>query len=233
MCPQSCLLTLDDTCQKLTIELLKNTKTATNIDAVFPCKQSVIDSDPKICYNMIANLTQAESTDMAQNFYETISSFKKTASDIRKIIIQNVWKIHIDKQKANNTSVSSSQCVEQASAVWNKYLAEATGKAAPAPAATPAPSPLNKRREICQNAGWTWQEYCKSGDYANADGGVDTVNPEGYGCVLPSHTFLRHATQAETRICRNAGGDIYLTRYQEYNFQYDRWTWGYICIFPK
>ena len=125
-CPQSCLIALDSTCEKLTIQYLQNTPSATNINTLFACP--LTDSgekyDAKICYN----LTEEQRVNMAQNLYDTILTFKDTASGIRKTIIQNLWKTHAEKQKSTNTSVSSSQCVEEASSVWYKFLQPYTEK---------------------------------------------------------------------------------------------------------
>ena len=119
-CPQSCLQTVDSVCQGLTIQYLQNTPAATNMNTLFSCP--LTDSgklyDARICYN----LTEKQRVDMAKNLYDTILTFKETASGVRKKIIENLWKTHTEKQKNNNTSVSSSQCVEQANNVWYEFL---------------------------------------------------------------------------------------------------------------
>ena len=119
-CPQSCLQTVDSACQSLTIQYLQNTPAATNMNTLFSCP--LTDSgklyDAKICYN----LTETQRVNMAENLYNTILTFKETASGVRKTIIENLWKTHTEKQKSNNTSVSSSQCVEQANNIWYEFL---------------------------------------------------------------------------------------------------------------
>ena len=119
-CPQSCSETVESICTRLTLEYFQRTPTAINMNTLFTCPQRDSGTlyDKKICYN----LTEAQRINMAQNFYDTILAFKNTASGVRKTIIQNLWKIHSDKQKSNNTSVSSSQCVEQANNDWYEFL---------------------------------------------------------------------------------------------------------------
>ena|GEM_PF-3922572 len=112
--------TVESICTTVTLAYLQAKPEATNINTLFTCPptESGKSYDSNICYN----LTETQRIDMAQNLYDTILAFKNTASGVRREIIKNLWKIHSDKQIRDNTSVFSSQCVEQAGIVWYNFL---------------------------------------------------------------------------------------------------------------
>lgn len=120
-CPNSCVQAVEKVCDGLAEQYLEgNAKKDYTTFFTCPLSETAKTYDNNTCYNLADNQREA----MSENFYTSIKSFKTVGDDVRKTIIQNVWKIHVSKQKEMNTSVTSSQCIEEANKAWLAQLQE-------------------------------------------------------------------------------------------------------------